>query len=72
MYTGIIMIKHVFIKPDVQGECVLSESKAYTNANHHVYCARAQLISQHVDAGQLNVPPQQRPIILSLTRVMLN
>ena len=24
-----------------------------------IYCARAQLISQHVDAGQLNVPPQQ-------------
>ena len=23
------------------------------------YCARAQLISQHVDTGQLNVPPQQ-------------
>ena len=23
------------------------------------YCARAQSISQHVDAGQLNVPPQQ-------------
>ena len=22
-------------------------------------CARAQLISQRVDAGQLNVPPQQ-------------
>ena len=22
-------------------------------------CARAQLISQHVDAGQLNIPPQQ-------------
>ena len=35
-------------------------------------CARAQLISQRVDAGQLNVPPQQRPIILSLTRVMPN
>ena len=35
-------------------------------------CARAQLISQCVDAGQLNVPLQQRPIRLSLTRVMLN
>ena len=23
------------------------------------FCARAQLISQHVDAGQLNIPPQQ-------------
>ena len=35
-------------------------------------CARAQLISQCVDAGQLNVPPQQQPIILSLTRVTPN
>ena len=35
-------------------------------------CARAQLISQHVDAGQLNVLPQQRPITLSLTKVMLD
>ena len=35
-------------------------------------CARAQLISQHVDAGQLNVSPQQQPITLSLTKVMLN
>ena len=35
-------------------------------------CARAQSISQHVDAGQLNVPPQQRPITLSLTKVMLD
>ena len=32
-------------------------------------CARAQSISQHVDAGQLNVPPQQQPITLSLTKV---
>ena len=37
MYTGIIMIKQAFIKPDVQGACVVSESKAYTNVNHHVY-----------------------------------
>ena len=37
MYTGIIMIKQVFIKPDVQGACVVSESKAYTNVNHHVH-----------------------------------
>ena len=36
------------------------------------YCARAQLISQHVDAGELNILPQQWPIILSLTKVMLN
>ena len=35
-------------------------------------CARAQLISQRVDARQLNVPPQQQPITLSLTRAMLN
>ena len=35
-------------------------------------CARAQLISQCVDTGQLNIPPQQRPIILSLTRVTPN
>ena len=37
-----------------------------------LFCARAQLISQCVDAGQLNVPPQQQPIILSLIRVTLN
>ena len=36
------------------------------------YCARAQLISQHVDAGQLTIPPQQQPITLNPTRVMLN
>ena len=35
-------------------------------------CARAQLISQHVDAGQLNIPPQQQPITLSLTKVTLD
>ena len=35
-------------------------------------CARAQSISQHVDAGELNIPHQQGPIILSLTRVMPN
>ena len=37
MYTGIIMIKQVFIKSDVKGACEFSESKAYTNVNHHVY-----------------------------------
>ena len=31
-----------------------------------------QSISQHVDTGQLNVPPQQQPITLSLTKVMLD
>ena len=35
-------------------------------------CARAQSISQCVDAGQLNVPPWQQPITLSLTKVMLD
>ena len=35
-------------------------------------CARAQSISQHADAGQLNIPPQEQPIILSLTRVTRN
>ena len=34
--------------------------------------ARAQLISQRVDAGQFNIPPQQQPITLSLTRGTLN
>ena len=34
--------------------------------------ARAQLISQCVDATQLNVPPQQQPITLSLTKVTLD
>ena len=50
-----------------------------TEAQQHFYhylqmhkCARAQLISQHVDAGQLNVSLQQQPITLSLTKVMLN
>ena len=33
---------------------------------------QSTLISQHVDAGQLNIPLQQQPIRLSLTRVMLN
>ena len=28
--------------------------------------------SQHVDAGQLNIPPQQQPITLSLTKVTLD
>ena len=37
MYTGIIMTKQVFIKPDVHGACVVSKNKAYTNVNHHVY-----------------------------------
>ena len=32
-----------------------------------IMCARAQSISQCVDAGQLNIPPQQQPITLSLT-----
>ena len=36
------------------------------------YCARAQSINQCVDAGQLNIPPQQQPITLSLTKVTLN
>ena len=36
-YTGIIMIKQVSIKPDVQGACVVSKNKGYTNVNHHVY-----------------------------------
>ena len=31
------MIKQVFIKPDVNDAHVVSESKAYTNVNHHVY-----------------------------------
>ena len=30
-----------------------------TDNNPLTYCARAQLISQHVDTGQLNIPPQQ-------------
>ena len=37
-----------------------------------VMCARAQSISQNVDTGQLNIPPQQWPITLSLTKVMLD
>ena len=36
-YTGIIMIKQVFIKPDVQHAHVVSENKEYTNVNHHIY-----------------------------------
>ena len=36
------------------------------------YCPRAQSISQHADAGQLNILPQQQPITLSLTKVMLD
>ena len=35
-------------------------------------CARAQLISQCVDTGQLNIPTLQQPITLSLTKVMLD
>ena len=35
-------------------------------------CARAQPITQHVDAGQLNVLTQWLPIAFGLTRVMLN
>ena len=37
MYTGIIMIKQVFIKLDVQGVCVVSESKVHTNVNYHIH-----------------------------------
>ena len=33
------MIKQVFIKPDVQGADVVSESEAYMNLNHHIYCS---------------------------------
>ena len=35
-------------------------------------CARALPTSQCVDGGQLNIPPQQQPIILSLSKVMLD
>ena len=31
------MIKQVFIKMDVQGAHVVSESKAYMNVNHHIH-----------------------------------
>ena len=44
----------------------------FVDAINYVYvqvCARAQSISQHVDIGSLNVPPQLRP---NLTRVTLN
>ena len=37
MYTGIIMIKQVFIKLDVQGAAVVGKNKGYTNVNHHIY-----------------------------------
>ena len=49
-------------------------TKAYLGEclNMMVQCARAQSISQHADAGQLNIPPQQRPITLSLTKVTLD
>ena len=33
---------------------------------------RAQLISQHVDTGQLNIPPQLCPITSSLTKITLD
>ena len=39
---------------------------------HNYLCARAQLISQRVDAGQLNIPHQLQPITSNLTRVTLN
>ena len=51
------------------------ENERYSSKNrdrNRSRCARAQSISQHVDAGQLNVPPQQQPITLSLTKVMLD
>ena len=41
---------------------------AHTHINVSIYlCARAQSTGQHVDAGQINIPPQQQPITLSLT-----
>ena len=47
--------------------------KSFIDLGQQVYiCARAQSIRQRVDAGQLNVPPQQWPITLSLTKVMLD
>ena len=36
------------------------------------YVPEHKLIGQHVDAGQLNIPPQQQPITLSLTKVTLD
>ena len=55
---------------DLDKSCLTDKEKK--EVMDMLYCARAQLISQHVDTGKLNVPPQQQPIILSLTKVMLN
>ena len=57
--------------------CIHIHMTAYMHAYIHTYkqmymCARAQLISQHVDARQLNILTSQQPITLSLTKVMLD
>ena len=72
----------VFIQPYMQQPLILYQIETVPvpnidqNTQAHSYthlqidkCARAQLISQHVDAGQLNILPQQQPITLSLTKV---
>ena len=62
-YLGTHMDEKVSFKDHITAKC----RTAAIN-----FCARAQSISQCVDAGQLNVPPQQQPITLSLTKVMLD
>ena len=54
----------------MQCDCVIFVKKNYNIGNTNV--PEHKSISQHVDTGQLNVPPLQQPITLSLTRVMLN